>query len=106
MSMIHFSQSIWHFICKVCFARTVYAVFGRINESIIMKLAGIVLIIIGVLALVYQGFSYTKTEKDAQLGPIEIQHQETQTVPLPPIVGGVCIGGGALALALGARGKV
>jgi uncharacterized membrane protein YidH (DUF202 family) len=71
-----------------------------------MKLAGIVLIIIGVLALVYQGFSYTKTEKDAQLGPIEIQHQETHTVPLPPIVGGVCIVGGVLALGLGARGTM
>ncbi len=35
----------------------------------IMKLAGIVLIIIGVLALVYQGFTYTKTEKDAQIRP-------------------------------------
>ena len=71
-----------------------------------MKLAGIVLIIVGVLALVYQGFTYTKTEKDAQLGPIEIQHQETHTVPLPPIVGGVCIVGGVLAFALGARGKL
>ena len=71
-----------------------------------MKLAGIVLIIIGVLALVYQGFSYTQTEKDAQLGPIEIQHQETHTVPLPPIVGGVCIAGGVLALVLSGRGKV
>lgn len=71
-----------------------------------MKLAGIVLIIIGVLALVYQGFSYTKTEKDAQLGPIEIQHQETHDVPLPPIVGAVCIIGGVLALGLGARGKM
>lgn len=70
-----------------------------------MKLAGIVLIIIGVLALVYQGFSYTQTEKDAQLGPIEIQHQETHTVPLPPIVGTVCIVGGVLALGLGARGS-
>lgn len=71
-----------------------------------MKLAGIVLIIIGVLALVYQGFTYTHTEKDAQLGPIEIQHQQTDTVPLPPIVGGVCIAGGVLALALGSRGKL
>lgn len=68
-----------------------------------MKLAGIVLIIIGVLALVYQGFSYTKTEKDAQIGPVEIQHQETHDVPIPPIVGGVCIVGGVLALALGGR---
>lgn len=68
-----------------------------------MKIAGIVLIAIGILALVYQGFSYTKTEKDAQLGPIEIQHQETHNVPVPPIVGGVCIVGGVIALAAGAR---
>ncbi len=68
-----------------------------------MKLAGIVLIIIGVLALVYQGFSYTKTEKDVQLGPVQIQHDETHTVPIPPIVGGVCIVGGVLALALSSR---
>lgn len=71
-----------------------------------MKLAGIILIVIGVLALVYQGFSYTKTEKDAQLGPIQIQHDETHTVPLPPIVGGICIAGGVAALAFGARDKM
>ena len=68
-----------------------------------MKLAGIILIVIGVLALVYQGFSYTMTKKDAQLGPLTIQHDETHTVPLPPIVGGVCIVGGILALGLSAR---
>ena len=71
-----------------------------------MKLAGIVLIILGVLALVYQGFTYTQTKKDAQLGPIEIQHQETHDVPIPPIVGGVCIVGGVAALALSGRSKI
>jgi uncharacterized membrane protein len=70
-----------------------------------MKLAGIVLIVLGVLALVYQGFSYTQTKKDAQLGPIEIQHQETHDIPMPPIVGGVLIVGGVIALGLGARGN-
>ena len=71
-----------------------------------MKLAGIILIIIGVVALVYQGFSYTQTKQDAQIGPIQIQHQETHDVPIPPIVGGVCIVGGVIALGLGTRGKL
>ncbi len=68
-----------------------------------MKLAGIILIIIGVLALVYQDFTYTKTEQDAQLGPLVIQTEEKHTVPIPPIVGGVFIVGGVLALAAGGR---
>jgi len=71
-----------------------------------MKLAGIVLIILGVLALVYQGFTYTQTKQDAQIGPLQIQHQETHDVPIPPIVGGVCIVGGVLALALSGRSKI
>jgi len=68
-----------------------------------MRLAGIILITIGALALVYQGFTYTKTEKDVQLGPIQIQHDETHTVPIPPIIGGVCIAAGVAALVLGGR---
>ena len=71
-----------------------------------MKLAGIVLIVIGVLALVYQGFSYTETKQDAKLGPIEINHQETHDVPVPPIVGGICIVAGVVALAAGGRSRL
>jgi len=71
-----------------------------------MKLAGIILVAIGILALVYQGFTYTQTKQDAKLGPIEINHQETHSVPIPPIVGGVCIVAGVAALAAGARSKL
>jgi hypothetical protein len=68
-----------------------------------MKLVGIILIVIGVLALVYQGFTYTQTKQDAKIGSLEINHQETHSVPVPPIVGAVCIAGGLGALVLGAR---
>jgi hypothetical protein len=68
-----------------------------------MKLAGIVLIVIGILALVYQGFTYTQTKKDVDLGPIQIQHQETHDVPVPPIIGAVCIAAGIGALVVGGR---
>ena len=95
----------WHSICKRIFNLNQSVNYDCTNQRIYMKLAGIVLIIIGVVALVYQGFSYTYTKKDAQIGPIEIQHQQTDTVPLPPVVGAVCIAGGAVALALGARGS-
>ena len=71
-----------------------------------MKIAGIVLIAIGILVLVYQGFSYTQTKQDAKIGSIEIQHQETHDVPISPIVGAVCIVAGAAALIVGGRGKL
>jgi UDP-N-acetylmuramyl pentapeptide phosphotransferase/UDP-N-acetylglucosamine-1-phosphate transferase len=71
-----------------------------------MKIAGIILVAIGILALIYQGFTYTQTKQDAKLGPIEINHQETHSVPVPPIVGGICIVAGVAALAAGARSNL
>ena len=68
-----------------------------------IRMAGIVLIVLGVLALVYQGFTYTETKQDAQIGSLKIQHNETETVPLPPIVGGVFIVAGVAALVVGSR---
>ncbi|MCE0485002.1 MAG: hypothetical protein LV479_12295 [Methylacidiphilales bacterium] len=71
-----------------------------------MKLAGIALIIIGCLALVYQAFTYTKTEKDAQLGPLVVEHQEQHSVPIPPIVGAICVAAGVAALVAGGRSSL
>jgi drug/metabolite transporter (DMT)-like permease len=62
-----------------------------------MKAAGVVLIVLGVLALVYGGFTYTHEKKVVDLGPIQASKKETNTVPLPPILGVVAIiGGGVL----------
>ncbi len=68
-----------------------------------MKIAGIALIVLGALALIYQGFTYTETKQDAQIGSLKIQHNETETFPLPPIVGGVFIAAGVAALFMGNR---
>ena len=68
-----------------------------------IKIAGIALIVLGALALVYQGFTYTETKQDAQIGPITIQHDETKKVPFTPIAGGVFIAAGVAALFMSNR---
>jgi hypothetical protein len=68
-----------------------------------IRMTGIVLIVLGALALIYQGFTYTETKQDAQIGSLKIQHDETRTVPFPPIVGGVFIAAGAAVLYFGKR---
>jgi UDP-N-acetylmuramyl pentapeptide phosphotransferase/UDP-N-acetylglucosamine-1-phosphate transferase len=71
-----------------------------------MKLAGIILIVLGILGFVYQYIPITETKQDAKLGPIEIQHQETHEVPIPPIAGGICIVAGVACLVMSGRSKI
>jgi uncharacterized membrane protein YidH (DUF202 family) len=62
-----------------------------------MKITGIILIIAGVAALVYGGFSFTNQKKAVDMGPIQINKTEHHSVPIPPILGVVAIiCGGAL----------
>lgn len=68
-----------------------------------MKVAGIVLIALGVLALVYQGITYTTKEKVIELGPLKAEVEKQKTVPLPPILGVVAIAGGVVLLVVGRR---
>ena len=64
-----------------------------------MKLIGVVLIVFGVLALAYGGFTYTKREKIVDLGPLQVNADREKTVPIAPIAGvGALIGGIALVL--------
>jgi UDP-N-acetylmuramyl pentapeptide phosphotransferase/UDP-N-acetylglucosamine-1-phosphate transferase len=54
------------------------------------------LITVGVIALIYQGISWTTREKAVDLGPIQISAEKSHSIPLPPIVGGVALGLGIL----------
>ena len=68
------------------------------------RLAAIALIVCGVLALVYGGFSYTRNSHELKLGPIELSMKEKQTVSVPMWAGIAAIAAGAGLLLVG-RGK-
>ena len=66
-------------------------------------LLGIALIVLGVLALAYQGFTYTTREKVVDLGPLKVTADKEKTVPLPPILGALALAGGIVLVFVGAR---
>ena len=63
-----------------------------------MKIAGILLIIAGAIALIYGGFSYSSQKKAVDMGPIQINTTEHHTLPVPPILGILAIAGGGVLL--------
>ncbi len=65
-------------------------------------IVGIILIVIGIIALAYGGFtSFATKENVAKLGPLEVNKQDEHRVPIGPIVGGVCLAGGIVLLVAG-----
>ena len=70
-----------------------------------MKLVGIVLIVIGLVALAYGGFTYTTREKVLDIGPIEATAERRHTIPLPPVLGAVALIGGIALMIAGAKRK-
>jgi uncharacterized membrane protein YidH (DUF202 family) len=66
-------------------------------------LIGIILIVIGIIALAYQGITYTTREKVVDIGPIQMTADKTKTIPLPPIVGGIALVGGIILLVAGGK---
>jgi hypothetical protein len=68
-----------------------------------LMIVGIVLIVIGVVALAYQGVTYTSREKVVDIGPLKVEAKREKTIPLPPILGGVAIAAGVVLMIAGAR---
>jgi uncharacterized membrane protein HdeD (DUF308 family) len=52
-----------------------------------LAILGVVLIVVGLAALAYQGITYTRRETVLDLGPIHATAERERTVPLPPVVG-------------------
>jgi len=65
--------------------------------------AGILLVVLGALALAYQGFNYTHQEKVLDIGPIHATAEEHDRVSIPPVFGGLALVGGIVLLVVGAK---
>lgn len=64
---------------------------------------GIILIVLGIAALAYQGITYTTREKVIDLGPIQMTAEKEKTIPLPPVVGGLALIAGTVILIMGRK---
>lgn len=61
-------------------------------------IVGIVLILIGLVALTVGGFSFMKRDKVLDVGSVEVTQQKRETIPISPIVGLTALGGGVILL--------
>lgn len=64
---------------------------------------GILLIVLGGLALAYQGFTYTRQEKVLDVGPIHATADKHDRVSISPFVGGLVLVGGIALVVMGAK---
>lgn len=68
-----------------------------------MAVAGVVLIVLGLAALVYQGITYTSRETVIDIGPLHATADRQKTLPLPPVLGIAAVAGGVALLVAGRR---
>jgi hypothetical protein len=70
-----------------------------------MKILGVLLIVLGVVALAYGSITYSRREKVLDIGPIEATAERRHTIPLPPVLGVVALVGGIALVIAGAKRK-
>ncbi len=68
-----------------------------------LTIIGVVLIVLGILGFIFGGFSFTKEEKVADLGPLEIESESKETVPITPIASGIAVVAGIVMVVAGSR---
>lgn len=70
----------------------------------LIGVVGIVLIALGILALAYQGITYTGRGKTVDVGPVHVTTEKTRHIPLPPILGAIAVVGGIALLVADRKG--
>ena len=64
---------------------------------------GILLIVVGIVGFALGGFSFTHEKKDIDLGPVQVSHKETRTLPISPILSTLALVAGVGLVVVGAR---
>lgn len=70
-----------------------------------MRILGILLIVFGLFALAFGGFSYVDRDKVLDLGRVEVERTERERVAIPPILGGAALAAGVLLLLAGSNNR-
>ena len=60
---------------------------------------------VGIVGFAVGGFSFTHEKKDVDLGPLQVEHKKTESVPIPPILSAIAVVGGIGLVVVGARGR-
>ncbi|MGH9346355.1 MAG: DUF3185 domain-containing protein [Vicinamibacterales bacterium] len=70
------------------------------------RILGTILVVLGIVALVWGGISWTREETIIDVGPIEATAETRETIPLPPILGGIALVAGIVLLVVPARRRI
>lgn len=68
-----------------------------------MKVLGGILVVLGIVALIYGGVSWTRKDTVVDAGPIQITADKKESIPISPIVGGLMLAAGIVLLVKGGR---
>ena len=68
-----------------------------------IAIVGVLLIVLGLVALAYQGITYTSRETVIDIGPLHATADRDKTLPLPPVLGIAAVAGGVVLLIAGVR---
>lgn len=68
-------------------------------------IVGILLIVLGIIGFAVGGISFTHQKKDANVGPIQLSHKETNTIPISPILSTISLIAGIGLVIVGVQNK-
>ncbi|QMV17569.1 DUF3185 domain-containing protein [Granulicella sp. 5B5] len=70
-----------------------------------VTIIGAILIIVGIVGFAVGGFTFSHEKKDVDLGPLQVSHEQKNTVPIPPILSTIALIGGIALVAAGVKSR-